>query len=318
MQPTTQDQTDITDAEASTLIDIFYKDTGRIYSLISQINRGAWQERIVTQEKKQRSDTLHKGNIGFTRALGSEFSTAEGEDITRNIQTKKAPFDEIVLNLLEALGITPKIVLPNKVFSHIDILSGSITLQNYKMISNLFPILKQNPKMFIKELQALDILLPRIQELKQKKRKTPEENRLLSSLDAQKNMLQKLSKEQQDIIETISSMYNFFPSGIGFELSMDNGAILSGQLKPDNLIDSEEIVFTNFGESLPAKWNILGVIDYVKSDSEFEEDNTSPIKALSQISGTIRGMLSKKDIAGTIIPILIYRELVVSENNNGG
>ena len=315
MPSATQDQADANYTEPASLIDIFYKDDGRIYSLISQIERGAWQERIITQEKTQKSTLTHKTNIGATRALGSEFSTNEGEDITRNIQTKTAPFDDIVLSLLETLKITPKIIPPNKVFSRMDILKGSIRLQNFKMVSNIFPILKQNPKMFIEELQALDVLVPQIQKLKLKKRRSQEENSLLSFLEAKRGELQKFGKEQQDIIEMVSSMYKFFPSGIGFELSMNDGSVFSGQLKPDNLIDSEEIVFANYGEFLPAEWNVLGVIDYVKDDAVNEEGIASPLKALSQFSGTIKGMLSKKSITGTIIPILIYRELEVSDDD---
>ncbi len=306
-----ENQTDNLYTEGTSLIDIFYKDNERIYSLISQINRGAWQERIITQEKKQKSDVTHKANIGATRALGSEFSETEGEDITRNIQTKTEPFDDIVLNLLKTLNISPKITPPSKVFSHIDILKGSIRLQNFKMISNILPILKQSPKIFLEELQKLDMLLLQIQEIRQKKKRTPEENQRLSALENERNRLQKIGKEKQNILETISSMSKIFPTGIGFELFMDDEFVFSGQLKPNNLIDSEEIVFANYGGTLPAEWNILGIIDYIENDTILEEDNANPIKAVSQISEAIKGTFSNNNITGIIIPILIYRELEV-------
>jgi len=311
MSSDTQNQTYTFESEPTSLIDIFYKDNGRIYSLVSQIDRGAWQERIVTQEKKQKSEVVHKANVGVTRALGSEFSSNEGEDITQNIQTKTAPFDDVVLNLLEALNLRSKMELPGRVFSRMDMLKGTIRLQNFRMISSIFPILKQNPKLFIEELKALDLLVPRIQELRQKKKKTREDNMKLSALEEEKTRLQKFGKEQQEMIEVVSSMYKFFPSGIGFELFLKNGDIFSGQLNPENLIDSEEVVFANYGESLPAEWNVLGIIDYIDKEDTLVEDTTSPLKVLSQFSGTIKGMLSKKTIIGTIIPILIYRELEV-------
>ena len=302
-----------TPEEIIPLIDIFYKDTDRIYSLMSQSGRGAWQEQIITQGKTQKADVLSKSNLGFTRAFGSEFSSDESEEINRSIQTKKLPFDDIVLGLLEELGIEPRIVPPGDVSSRIDVLHGTMRLQNYKMMSSIFPLLKQYPRLFIEEYQAMEQGELQIQALRAKKRKTPEEIDSLRELEKIKKHLQKSGAEKQAALEAFSSLYNLFPSGIGFELSMEDGAVFSGQLKPDNLTDSEEIIFTNYGELLPGEWNVLGIIDYQKDD-DFQNDDDDPMKMMAQFSGVIKKLLSKRNITGTIIPILIYRELNFPDN----
>jgi hypothetical protein len=74
------------------------------------------------------------------------------------------------------------------------------------------------------------------------------------------------------------------------------------------------VIFTNYGECLPAEWEVLGIIDYVGNTSASLYDTIeNPMGVLTHFSNSIKGLLSKGEITGIIIPILIYRELVVPD-----
>ena len=105
-------------------------------------------------------------------------------------------------------------------------------------------------------------------------------------------------------------MKEIFPTGIGFELKMSDGAIFTGNLKSEYLVDTAEIVFNNYGDILPDVWNILGIVDY-KTTSPLGASGTF-ISSMRYASNQLKAVLSGSDSKGTIIPILIYRELSVA------
>ena len=77
MDNTTQNQTSDTRDEQA-LIDVFYLDSYRLNSLISQMNSGALQAVTTTTENSQGSISSTKGSIGFQGFvnLGSDDNTS--------------------------------------------------------------------------------------------------------------------------------------------------------------------------------------------------------------------------------------------------
>ena len=71
MEQTTKIQTDTPEEP---LIDIFYKDTYRLNSLVSQINQGALQSVTTTLDDSQGSIHSTKANVGIPKALGIPLS----------------------------------------------------------------------------------------------------------------------------------------------------------------------------------------------------------------------------------------------------
>ena len=82
------DDTKETYQEASQqLIDIFYKDTYRIDSLISQINNGALQTVTTKTDKTQGSASFSAASEGIPGAVSANFNkkTSEGMEKGTNI-----------------------------------------------------------------------------------------------------------------------------------------------------------------------------------------------------------------------------------------
>jgi len=135
-----------------------------------------------------------------------------------------------------------------------------------------------------------------------------------------RTLLQKLEKELLSLKLTTNnnaSMYKnldillpFLPKGVGFEIRLSDGSIFTGNLKSEYLIDPEESIFLNYGEHLPDKWNILGIMDFAEND-ETETSTGNPITLLSASMKHISRTFLNYASQATIIPLLIYRDLSV-------
>lgn len=144
MDNTTQNQTTDTRDEQA-LIDIFYLDSYRLNSLISQLNNGALQAVTTTTENSQGSILSTKGSIGFQGFvnLGSNDNTSEG--IKRSIQMTKTPLHDEVIVFLNRLGLSPTSNFSQNVFSSLQVKEGVISLKNYKMFAEVIPIIGERP-----------------------------------------------------------------------------------------------------------------------------------------------------------------------------
>lgn len=71
------------------LIDIFYKDTYRLESLISQIDNGALQTVVTTMDSKQGSVSSFTGSFGAPAIIGAKAKNDTSESVEEHIQKNK-------------------------------------------------------------------------------------------------------------------------------------------------------------------------------------------------------------------------------------
>lgn len=89
-------------------IDIFYKDTYRIESLISQINNGALQSSVITANDKQGSSFVKEGSINALDSLKGNLKKDNSKSHERILQKNIKNIDDVVIKLLQMLGLTPQ------------------------------------------------------------------------------------------------------------------------------------------------------------------------------------------------------------------
>lgn len=94
-----------TDTPEEPLIDIFYKDTYRLNSLVSQINQGALQSVTTTLDDSQGSIHSTKAGIGIPKALGIGSNNAQSQSLKQSIQKTKSSYDDVILELLAQLEL---------------------------------------------------------------------------------------------------------------------------------------------------------------------------------------------------------------------
>ena len=225
------------------------------------------------------------------------------------LQTKKVTYDEIAQRLLAELNIEPKLHSTETVFSQLDIFRGRITIINYKVLFNIVPVYQQYASLIFPEAKEKECLQEELEQLKSK-HKTRESQNAIKYLSKKIAALDLHLKKIISAMEAFGALKEIFPTGIGFELKMSDDSVFTGNLKSEYLVDTEEIVFSNYGDILPDVWNILGIVDY-KTTSTLGISGTF-ISSMRYASNQLKTVLSGSDSKGTIIPILIYRELFVA------
>lgn len=289
------------------LIDFFYKDTYRLNSLISQINNGALQSVTTIKDNAQGSILSTKGSIGVQGfvSIGSDDNTSRS---TKNsVQETKNPFDDSIIQMLDQLGLSPQLSFPQKIFSSLQVVQGTVSLKNYKMFSEIIPVISNLAPFFDEKMKKRHQLEQYISMLKNKSSKSSEEKKQLKQWEEEFFKQKVLTASEDEIFKNLHMVLPFLPKGIGFEFRLDDDSILTGNLKSEYLIDAEESIFLNFGEALPHRWNVLGIVDY--KDDNLADDNSNPLAALSTIMKGISSMFFQSESKATVIPLLIYRDL---------
>ena len=295
--------------EERALIDVFYKDTYRLDSLISQINNGALQTIITTMDNSQGSISSTKGTIGVQGLISIGADDNTSKSTKSSIQETKTPFDDSIIQILGQLGLSPQLSLPQRIFSSLQIVQGAVSLKNYKMFSEIIPVISSLAPFFDEKMKKRHQLEQYISMLKNKSSKSSEEKKQLKQWEEELFKQKVLTASEDEIFKNLHMVLPFFPKGIGFEVRLDDDSVLTGNLKSEYLIDTEESIFLNFGEALPDRWNVLGIVDY-KSDN-LANENSTPLAALSTIMKGISSMFFQSESKATVIPLLIYRELSI-------
>jgi len=297
-----------TNESGQALIDIFYKDTYRLNSLISQINNGALQSVITTTDNTQGSVSALKSSLGIPKlaSIGTDENTSE---VTKqSIQETRNPYDEAILNLLNQLNIHPQNDSLSKIFSQLTIIHGKISLKNYKLFSEIIPLLSDGMNMFDEAIQKKNLLELQVSLLRNKKNTNKEEKALLYDLENQL-INQKIAVAPTEMaFKNLHILLPFLPKGIGLEIILQDKTSVTGNLKSEYLVDTEEHIFLNYGENLPDEWNVLGIIDK-NNDTNSQSDANNPLSGLSETMSVISTMFFHSSNQFTIIPLLIYREL---------
>lgn len=293
--------------EERALIDVFYKDTYRLDSLISQINNGALQTIITTMDNSQGSISSTKGTIGVQGLISIGADDNTSKSTKSSIQETTPPFDDSIIQILGQLGLSPQLSLPQRIFSSLQIVQGAVSLKNYKMFSEIIPVISSLAPFFDEKMKKRHQLEQYISMLKNKSSKSSEEKKQLKQWEEELFKQKVLTASEDEIFKNLHMVLPFLPKGIGFEVRLDDDSVLTGNLKSEYLIDTEESIFLNFGEALPDRWNVLGIVDY-KSDN-LANENSNPLAALSTIMKGICSMFFQSESKATVIPLLIYREL---------
>lgn len=242
-----------TPQEEQALIDIFYKDTYRLESIISQIDNGALQTVVTTMDSKQGSSSHIAGSIGVPSVLGSNAKNVTSESEEQHIQKTKKSLDDAIIDLLSKLGIAPQRNNFSKTCANLNIVTGNISLNNYNLIAKIIPILQNGNILFDNEISEKVMLKKQIDLLKSftsKKKEIKEKIAMLEDIYYTQQM--KVIKDEM-IYDNLQAIVPFLPKGLGFTIKTSDGTILGGSLKTDYLIDSEEDILMNYGSTLPGE-----------------------------------------------------------------
>lgn len=290
------------------IIDIFYKDTERLNSIISQINKGTLQTLTTKCEDLQGSTFISGGKIGISNT-GMECNQQSKEENKKIIEENRLIQDFSIIDLLQTLNLETINSLTGLMLADLVILEGSLKLQNYKAISNALPLLTPYYEIFEngEDLQ-LNQMNIELFALKKTNPKTPEIKAQIKNLESKINTHKNNYNTGKKIISFLPHILPFLPNGLGFELTLENNITLNGVLKDKYLIDSEEIILTTYNSNLPGKWKILGIIDSI-DDEPTDQDLNSPLNVINNITTFFKKMLSPNPIKGIIKPILIFRDL---------
>lgn len=293
------------------LIDIFYKDDYRLNSLISQINNGALQTVTVKSDKTQGSSFSAKGSAGSSHILSACGEKKNSESIGRHIEETRKIGDDLLIKLIEQLGISPQATGFTETYSNLNIITGTISLRNFKLISQIIPLFKDGMAIFDQNIQQKNEVEEILNFLKAKSHKTSEDKKLIKDMENELFSLKMKSISNTTIYDNLHVFLPFLPTGIGLEIEADDGTTFTGSLKSEYLIDSEEAIALNYGNRLPDKWNVLGIIDSRIMQGEENEENDF-LRGLSKAMNEISRQLMSFKSQATIIPILIYRELTIN------
>lgn len=295
------------DTAGQALIDIFYKDTYRLNSLISQINNGALRSITTTTDNVQGSISTYKGEVGIPKLVNAGGTRNTSETMKRSIRQTKSSLDDAILQLLQQLNLFPEHTLPNKIFSNLRIIQGEISLTNYKALAELIPLFGDFAPIFDPIMARKHDLEETISMLKGKLKRSKDDRLLLEKSEEELLQLKIKSNPQDKMYQNIRVVLPFLPKGIGFGIRLADDTIFTGNLKPEYLIDTEESISMNYGEKLPDIWNLLGIVDYKEDpiDNHIENPLALLLKQIKDVGQIFFDTNSK----GTIIPLLIYREL---------
>lgn len=290
------------------LIDIFYKDTERLNSIISQINKGTLQSLTTKSEDLQGSTFYSGGKVGIPGS-GLECNQQSKEENKKIIEENRLIQDFSVIDLLQTLDLEVIDSVTNDMLADLVILEGSLKLQNYKAISNAMPLLTPYYQLFESgEDLRLNNMNIELTTLKKKNPKTTEIRNKIKSLESEISTYKHNYDVGKKIISFMPNILPFLPKGLGFEITLKNNLTFNGVLKDKYLIDSEEIILTTYNTNLPGYWKILGIIDSIDDATE-SKDLSNPINAINNITTFFKKMLSPNPIKGVIKPILIFRDL---------
>lgn len=290
------------------LIDIFYKDTERLNSIISQINKGTLQSLTTKSEDLQGSTFYSGGKVGIPGS-GLECNQQSKEENKKIIEENRLIQDFSVIDLLQTLDLEVIDSVTNDMLADLVILEASLKLQNYKAISNAMPLLTPYYQLFESgEDLRLNNMNIELTTLKKTNPKTTEIRNKIKSLESEISTYKHNYDVGKKIISFMPNILPFLPKGLGFEITLKNNLTFNGVLKDKYLIDSEEIILTTYNTNLPGYWKILGIIDSIDDATE-SKDLSNPINAINNITTFFKKMLSPNPIKGIIKPILIFRDL---------
>lgn len=302
-----------TPQEEQALIDIFYKDTYRLESIISQIDNGALQTVVTTMDSKQGSSSHIAGSIGVPSVLGSNAKNVTSESEEQHIQKTKKSLDDAIIDLLSKLGIAPQRNNFSKTCANLNIVTGNIALNNYNVISKIIPILQNGNILFDSEISEKTIIKKHIDLLKGLTSKTKAVKDKIAALEVEYYNQQMKVMKNEMIYDNLQAVVPFLPKGLGFTIKANDGTVFGGSLKTDYLIDSEEDILMNYGSILPGEWNILGIIDF----NDKANDTTDSSDLMNSLASSMNFSLEKlfpQNKNATIIPLLIYRELNIYDS----
>lgn len=302
-----------TPQEEQALIDIFYKDTYRLESIISQIDNGALQTVITTMDSKQGSSSHIAGSIGVPSVLGSNAKNVTSESEEQHIQKTKKSLDDAIIELLSKLDIVPQGKNFSKACANLNIVTGNISLSNYNIISKIIPILQNGNILFDSEISEKTIIKKHIDLLKGLTSKSKAVKDKIAELENTYYEQQMKVMRNEMFYDNLQAFVPFLPKGLGFTIKTSDETIFGGSLKTEYLIDSEEDILMNYGSTLPGEWNILGIIDF-KGDSNEPVDSSDIMNTLSSSMQISLEQLFPQNKDATIIPLLIYRELNIYDN----
>lgn len=300
--------------EEINLIDIFYKDTERLNSIISQINKGTLQNLTTKSEDLQGSTFNSSGKLGIAGS-GLECSKQGKEETKRIIEESRLIQDYLTIDLLNNLNLETLTHISDALLANLVIVEGTLTLQNYKSVATIMPLVSSfAPLMKRPDLNKLAALEEERKKLNAQKSSDKTKQESLNRINAEIKTLKDSLKEQDEIFKLLPSFAPILPKNIGFNITLSKNHCFKGVLKENFLIDSDEILFATYNSNLPGKWKVLGIIDSIGNNLEIQDMENlknNPLSAINGINSFFRQLVYPQKADGIIKPILIFRDLNV-------
>lgn len=300
--------------EEINLIDIFYKDTERLNSIISQINKGTLQNLTTKSEDLQGSTFNSGGKLGIAGS-GLECNQQSKEENKRIIEENRLIQDYLTIDLLNNLNLETLTCISDALLAKLVVVEGTLALQNYKAVSSIIPLVSSFSSLMKQpELNKLAKLEEDRKNLNAQKSADKTIKESLNCINAEIKALKDSLKQQDEIFKCLPSLSPILPKNIGFNITLEDNHCFKGVLKENFLIDNDEILFATYNSNLPGKWKVLGIIDSINNKLEIqhmENFKNNPLSAINGINSFFRQLVYPQKADGIIKPILIFRDLNV-------
>lgn len=195
------------------------------------------------------------------------FSSEDSQ--SEKLENRVDPHDQKIIDILNLLNIPIlNSSLSDTKNGQIVLVNGQITLRNYSLFKQVLPVFSD----FV-----------------------------FSQYSGKGN------KSQKREAKMFATILKILPMGLEVDIHMDNGEKLTGALKPEFLTQNQEDLLRIYGNNLPGRWSILGIIDSLQNDINHP---LSDVKAsVDQFGEAIKSLFEQENTTHCISPILIYREL---------
>lgn len=265
--------------ETSYLIDFLYRDNEIINSLYAQIFSG----NIVSLQKVQTTNDETATTIGTDTKL-FQASQQNKSSSTNSINENIEPHDAKIIELFDNLSIPLHIDSLNECTDgQLIMVKGQIKIRNMEIIQKSLPLLKS---LGIDE--QFNFLIPTMS-------------------NNSKNKKQKVNFH--DIVKQFLSL---LPSGLEMELETVHNEKILAFIKEEYLSYRSYDILRIWGNNIPGQWSVIGIINKnIKNNHDSINDNSESIRNLVDvIHESVTNLINQDSPQFTIIPIIIYREIV--------
>lgn len=201
----------------------------------------------------------------------AEGSIDSSREASHSIEQQIDPHDQRIIELLESLNLKVNPLSELK-DGQLVLIKGQLAIRNYNTISHAIP-----------ELFAI----------------------LQHELNSNK-------KELRETRKMVEGLLKLVPVGIEMELTIDSTNSVLGILNENYMSIKPDDLLRLYGNNIPGEWFVIGTIDTTSAPKAHLTPKSNDIRqAIDEYAEAIRSLYSSTQNTRIIVPILIFRELLI-------